>query len=173
MTHRRAERQTSAFVLTLLLAWPAVVAALSSDREQPIHIEANRVELDERARTSTYTGSVQLRQGSLRLEADRLVVHRGEQSVQRMVAQGQPATFRQRADDSDTLIRAQADTMLYRADAGTFELTGDAHLWQGRDQFSGARIVYELERERVRAEGGADDGRVRVIIHPEQEGAEE
>ena len=143
--------------------------ALDADRRQPIRIEADRVEIDEQKGTSTYTGSVQVRQGTLRLEAERVVVHRGREALERIVARGAPATFRQQPEGADYLIRGQARQLRYNAAAATVELTGEAHIWQGRDEFSGARVVYELERERVRAEGGADDGRVRAVIHPRQE----
>lgn len=152
----------------LALLAPLHVGALTSDRQQPIRIEANRVEIDERQGTSTYTGSVQVTQGTFRLNAERVVVQRGKEAVQRIVAHGEPATFRQQPEGADYLIRGQAQELRYEAGDGTVALTGGAHLWQGRDEFSGARVVYELERERVRAEGGTGDGRVRAIIHPQQ-----
>lgn len=147
---------------------PMAGGALESDRAQPIQIEANRVEIDEREGTSTYIGNVQVQQGTLQLKAGRVVVHRGQEGLQRIVAYGDPASFRQQPEGTDYLIRGQARELRYDAGAGTVALTGEAHIWQGRDEFSGARVVYELERERVRAEGGAGDGRVRAIIHPKQ-----
>lgn len=153
----------------ILLLLPATGGALESDRQQPIQIEANRVEIDEREGTSTYIGNVQVQQGTLQLTAGRVVVHRGQEGLQRIVAFGDPAAFRQQPEGADYLIRGQARELRYDAGGGTVELTGEAHIWQGRDEFSGARVVYELERERVRAEGGSGDGRVRAIIHPQQD----
>jgi lipopolysaccharide export system protein LptA len=48
-------------------------------------------------------------------------------------------------------------------------LTRDARLWQDQDEFRGARIVYDLERETLDAIGG-EEGRVQVILTP-REGA--
>jgi lipopolysaccharide export system protein LptA len=157
----------------LVLLAPLRAIALTSDRQQPIRIEANRVEIDERQGTSTYIGSVQVTQGTFRLNAQRVVVHRGREAVQRIVAHGDPATFQQQPEGADYLIRGQARELRYEAGDGTVALTGAAHLWQGRDEFSGARVIYELERERVRAEGGSDNGRVRAIIHPQKKGGEQ
>jgi lipopolysaccharide export system protein LptA len=151
------------------LLLPAAAHALDSDRRQPIEIEANRVEIDERKGTSTYTGDVQVRQGTFQLTAARVVVRRGGEALERIVAHGNPATFRQQPEGADYLVRGQARELRYDAPGGTVQLTGEAHIWQGRDEFSGARVVYELERERVRAEGGEGDGRVRAVIHPKQE----
>jgi len=168
MKHRHAEILRF-FLAIISLLWASQVPALSSDRDQPIHVEADRVEIDEQEKTSDYTGNVRLRQGSLQLRADRLAVHRSGDSVQLITARGRPATFQQRADENDAFIRGEANEVLYKAESGTIELRGNAHLRQDRDEFSGARIVYELERDRVRAEGGTDNGRVRAIIHPKRE----
>lgn len=163
-------RLAGLLLATAVLVVPAA-AALESDRGQPIQIEADRVEIDERQGTSTYTGDVQMRQGTLRLSAARVVVHRGGEALRHVVAYGDPATFRQQPEGADYLVRGQARELRYDAQAGEVQLTGQAHIWQGRDEFSGARVVYELERERVRAEGGEQNGRVRAVIHPKQEEA--
>ena len=52
----------------LLLLAPLPGLGLDSDRDEPIHIEADRAMLDEKEGTSIYEGNVQLRQGSLRLQ---------------------------------------------------------------------------------------------------------
>ncbi|MGE0080692.1 MAG: lipopolysaccharide transport periplasmic protein LptA [Thiohalomonadaceae bacterium] len=150
--------------LVLLVLAASPVAALQSDREQPIHIQADRVLVDEARKVSTYEGNVELSQGTLRVTAERVEVLRSGNGVERLVATGAPVTFRQRPDNSEEDIRGQASRVEYTAASALLELIGDAHLWQGRDEFSGPRISYESGQNRVRAEG---EGRVRAIIHPQ------
>jgi lipopolysaccharide export system protein LptA len=151
--------------VAMLLLAPALAQALASDREKPIQIEADRVVIDEKQRISTYEGNVELVQGTLRLTAARVEVYRGEE-LERVVATGAPVTFRQQPDEGKE-IRGQSQRADYLAPKSTIELTGEAHLWQGNDEFSGPRIMYDAERSVVRAEGqGGSGGRVSATIHP-------
>ena len=159
--------------LVLLLAWllfaPAV-PALSSDREQPIQIEADRLEIDEARGTSHYQGAVVLRQGSLRLEADSLMLYSQDRRLRRVIAEGQPARFRQRPDGAKQAIEAEARRIEYTTDDGLLVFSGAAELRQGGNRFRGQRIEYDSRTERVRASG--DDnaegrGRIQVIIQPQ------
>jgi len=153
----------------VLLLAPALALALASDREQPIRIQADRVVIDEKQRVSTYEGNVELVQGTLRVTAARVEVYRGEE-LERLVATGAPVTFRQQPDEGKE-IRGQSQRADYQARNSVIELTGDAHLWQGNDEFSGPRIVYDAERSLVRAEGQGKGGRVNATIHPREKGA--
>lgn len=149
---------------TLLLLVPSLALALASDREQPIRIEADRVMIDEKQRISTYEGNVELVQGTLRVTATRVEVYRGEE-LERVIATGAPVTFKQQPD-SGKEIRGQSQRVDYQASKSTIELSGEAHLWQGDDEFSGPRILYDAERSVVRAEGEGGSGRVSATIHP-------
>ncbi len=155
-------RKSIALLLLVVLAGPA--SALESDRQQPIHIQADRVLVDETRKISTYTGNVELTQGTLHVTAEQVEVHRAEKGIRQLVATGAPVTFRQRPDGAEDDVRGQANRVEYYADKALVDLIGEAHLWQGRDEFSGPRISYESDRNRVRAAG---DGRVRAIIHPQ------
>ena len=77
-------------VLSVSHAW-----ALSSDREQPINIESDTAELNEKTGVSTYRGRVVLTQGTLIIHSDTLVIYTNEEDIERVVAQGNPATYRQ------------------------------------------------------------------------------
>ena len=45
-----------------------------SDSNEPIHVEADLLEVDETKNISTYTGKVQLEQGSLKIQSDKLII---------------------------------------------------------------------------------------------------
>ncbi|MBA1331005.1 LptA protein, partial [Candidatus Endoriftia persephone str. Guaymas] len=66
----------SVSLLLLLLLLPLQARALSGDREQPIYLEADSVEIDEASGVSVYIGNVVVSQGSMRLEADKMWIHR-------------------------------------------------------------------------------------------------
>lgn len=176
MAHKRDDGGRALLTLCLLaglLAAPTAALCLSTDRDQPMHIQADRVELDEKTGVSTYRGAVELSQGSLHLTADSLTVHRIGNKVERLVADGTPATFRQRPDNAVQDTHGQARHLEYRADDATIELSGQARLWNNGDEFSSARIVYDADQNRVRANGGeSKDGRVHAIIHPRRKEGE-
>lgn len=155
----------------LLLALPGLTAALESDRQQPIHVHADRVELDNRSGISTYRGHVTLEQGSLYLSAELLVVHRAANTLERIEAEGQPVRFRQRPEGASADIEGEAWRLEYRATEDRLLLRGAASVQQGGDRFTGERIDYDIVKSRVEASGqGNGEGRVHAIIQPRSEG---
>lgn len=158
MNKRRASI-AALLVLCSPAAWP-----LASDRQQPIEIQADRVMIDETKHISTYEGNVVLVQGTLHVTAARVEVHRGEEAIEHLLATGEPVTFSQQSDQGKE-IRGQSKEVDYDAAKSTIVLTGDAHLWQANDEFSGPRIAYDTARSVVRAEASAG-GRVSATIHP-------
>jgi lipopolysaccharide export system protein LptA len=151
----------------LLALWAPVVVALSSDKDQPIDIVADSVAINESTGTSTYTGNVEINQGSIRLRADRVVVEHRPGEVRKIDATGAPARFRQLPDNSDQYVNGSAERLHYRLDSEELVLSGEAELTQGKDRFSSDRIVYDRVKAVVKA-GAAAQGkeRVRVTIQP-------
>ncbi len=147
--------------LTLLL-WNGTAAALSSDRRQPIDIEADGVELNEAKAQSTYTGRVEIRQGSMHLWADRVLVRHRARRPQHFLATGKPVRFEQQLDDGG-LVKARARRMEYDISSEEIVLQGQAVLEQGKDRFASDRIVYDRKRGLVKA-GARAKGRQRVHI---------
>ncbi|RMG57528.1 MAG: lipopolysaccharide transport periplasmic protein LptA [Gammaproteobacteria bacterium] len=159
------------WLLPALLLASSPLFALSSDREQPVHIEADRLVLDEPHGTVTYSGHTRLTQGSIRLEADQVVVHAPRRRFSRAVATGSPARFSQLTDDGHK-IRARARHMEYLAAKQRLILQGEAELWQDDNLLKGPRIVYDMADNRVEARGGdqtqtTGQERVRIILQPE------
>jgi lipopolysaccharide export system protein LptA len=154
-------------VLCCLLA-AAPVMALSSDREQPIHIEADRLDVDDASGVATYRGNVRYRQGSIVLDADVLQIHTArDRSLQKVHATGQPAAFQQQLDKNDTVVKGQARVIEYRATDEYILFRDDAHFWQAGDEFAGSQIEYFMTDELVKArKSEAGDERVQVILQP-------
>ncbi len=155
----------------ILLAWcwgMGTAWALSSDRDEPIYIEADSVKIDESRGVSTYVGGVRITQGSTRIDADEVVVHTEDRRLANVIATGAPAVYRQRVEENGKEVEAQALRIEYGAQTGMLLLTGEAELHQSGNRFSGERIEYDTHQDIVRATGAEEkQGRVRVIIQPE------
>lgn len=168
--HRSRPHSMSALLVvmaSLLVLWTSAARALEGDDQQPMLIEADKVELDEAQSTSVYVGNVQVDQGSMRLLADHVTVyHREDRRVRYIIALGEPAHYRQLLDNNEGEVLAYAERMDYDADKDELVLIGDALLVQGEDRITSERIVYDRARARMRAGGS---GRVKITITPEKQ----
>jgi lipopolysaccharide export system protein LptA len=142
-------------VLAIFAASP--LAALTGDDRQPINIAADQVELDQRNGLSIYSGNVELTQGSMRLNAGRVIVNYADRHVRKVVAEGTPALYRQRQDGEEAEILARAQRMELHTGSGQLILQDDAELSQGGNRFSSQRIVYDTVNSRITAGAGAPD----------------
>ena len=164
MSRRRTE---PLLLLSLLGLFAGAAAALETDRQQPLHIQADRVELDNRKGIGTYRGNVVVDQGTLHLEADLLVLHKRGEELERLEATGEPVRFRQRPDNASADVEGEALRLEYRTDQDRLLLNGAAEVRQGGDRFSGERIEYDTVRALVNASGtGTGNGRVHAVIQP-------
>lgn len=158
-------------VSTLLLLFSVGMAggahALSSDKEQPLNIDADTVEIDDKAGVSVYKGNVTATQGTLVLDADIVTIYSPQRELDKVIAEGNPARYKQRPDNKDEDVRAKAQRMEYYADKGKLILLEGGHLWQGQDEFSGNRIEYDTRRDVVNASmSSSGKERVRIVIQP-------
>ncbi len=146
-----------------LLVMMLPLLALGADRAQPIHIQADRVEIDDQRGMSYYRGHVKVTQGSIVLEAEQVTLYHPQRRLVRAVAEGHPARYRQRLKEG--LLRAEARRIDYRIKARRLILEGEARLWQRGNTFASERIEYDIAKDLVLARG-RPKGRVEVIIQP-------
>jgi len=152
-----------AWALCLLIWLPLAPAhALSTDKDQPIHVEADSVEIDDRTGISIYQGNVDVKQGSIHLTADKVTVYQKDKRTDRVKAVGRPVHFQQRTDKGET-VKGRAQEVEYSVTGDELVLTGDALLSQGDDNFSSDRIIYDRKNARVKA-GASAKGKERVHI---------
>lgn len=171
---RRASRLALLPLLGALLAPGAI--ALPDDRQQPIYIESDRAERDGQQGIMIYEGDVRLSQGSLKIRAERLVVHtNADRQVQRVLAEGTPAHFEQQPEADDQPIAAQANTIRYEVDREQLELLTNAWIEQGSATMSGNRIDYDLASEILKAEGDTDteQPRIQMVLPPQSDRPEQ
>lgn len=163
MRHIDTQNQTP-FLLQLmtplLLLIGSMAFASTDDIQQPIHIEADQAEIHERQGVMTYSGHVILKQGGIEMRADTVVVYSKEGELQRVTAEGQPVHYLQRPlheNDAIKEIKGVSQRMEYRAKDKRLLLLGNAEFWQGENRFSGNRIQYDPESQRVLASAGDAD----------------
>ena len=158
--------KTARYSLLLGLLLAAPLWALDSDREQPIEVEADSLELREQENISIYEGNVRLTQGSLEINSDRLVIHFNDAGdLELMEMTGAPARLR-RLDDERQEMRGQARRINYREAESVLELLQEARFSHAGDTIEGHRIRINTEDNSIQAGSADTDERVKMLIQP-------
>lgn len=160
------------------LAAPDAIAE-RADRSQPVNLEADRITIDDARKVHVFEGNVRLSQGSLRIQAARIVVSQDESGFQRGTAEGTPARFEQKREGRDEVVSGQAARIEYDARSERVEFFGQAVVRSGLDEIRGEYIGYDAREERYFAEARQPDGpanttsRVRATIQPRRQTADD
>ena len=142
----------------------SLVFALPDDAKQPIEIEAQSVVVDETTGFNEFSGNAEVRQGSLLLLAELIQVQTDNEEVMSVVAKGslqKPAKYSQDQEDQARFVEATATVITYEVNEGMIFLVGNARLIQGFDSFSGDRLTYDINNDKVVVKG-SEDGTERV-----------
>ncbi len=171
-----AQRQwrvaASALVLVVLHATGAAMAQ-SGDRDKPIHLEADKVTINDAKQVAVFEGNVILRQGSLELRGNRMEVRQDKTGFKYGVAWGKPAYFRQKQASDNEFIEGWAERLEYDGRAETLKMFNHAKVKRGQDEIRGNFISYNAKTEFYEVLGGpktgaakGSTGRVRAVIQP-------
>lgn len=157
-------------LLALLLSVPAA-AALESDRQKELVIEADQLEGNEQKQVTRLKGDVYLRQGTLNIRADSAVLHGPVRALERLVVEGSPATLNQELEERQGMMHAEARRIDYDLVSREIVLSGNAVVDQANRRLTGERILYDLAEDRVVGESDQQPQgeRVRIRIEPEKE----
>ena len=149
-------------------------AALPDDREQPIRVQAKKLQADRGKNLSVYSGNVVITQGTLQIRADRVEVHgNAAGEISRVVATGKPAHFQQQVQQSQNPVKARAQRIEFTVSSDELHLTGNAHVNRDGNTLTAEKIDYDLNSEQMQAQGQSGDGRVEMIWKPEKKSAEQ
>lgn len=156
-------------IATLMLALlPLTIFAATEDKNQPIQVEADKLEIRDKDNISIYSGNVRLAQGSLLIRSDRLVIHfNDEKELVLMEMMGKPATFRQLDDEQNELL-GEADKLEYHELESLLILQGNAHFSNGSDTIESSSIRINTETNLIEAASPEPDKRVRMTIQPKK-----
>lgn len=148
-----------------------MVWCLESDSKQPIYIESNAATYDEKKGESIYTGDVQVIQGSMQMNSDRLVIYESsvkKNKVGKIVATGRPVRFKQMPSGGKEEIRGKSFRAEYYASQNKLVLLDKAEVRQGKNTYTSERIEYDTKNSIVRAgEKDSSSKRVHVTLHPD------
>lgn len=155
-----------ALLASVLLCIAADLCALPSDQEQPITYQADRAERDNQLGTTTLEGTVIMQRGSIRIEADQVIIEDRDDKIAVIIATGSPARYQQIPSKGADPVVASASTLEYRLAEQSLHLIGSASLVQGGSSLTGNRIDYDVSQSVVTA--GSDNlnrsERVRMVI---------
>ncbi|MBM2854158.1 MAG: hypothetical protein HW417_1086 [Steroidobacteraceae bacterium] len=165
--------------IAAVLFGAAACAAMAQDRNTlPITVEARSSDFDyknsvlvfndvtivqgavritaQRARASgldfddsgwEFSGSVRIKLADGALASDTARVRFAKGEIQSATVTGTPATFEQRREAQ--LSQGRGNRIDYDLDRGTVELAGDAWISDGRNEITGATLVYSTGTQRV------------------------
>lgn len=167
---KQASRKLTALLLgaaLLLTVMPFTARGLTSDRNQPMTIEADSATLNEKTGNSVYEGNVYVQQGTLVLQGSKMTVQLDGSTIEKIILTGSPATWKQRPDGKDTDQHAEAGRIEYLATEDRIILLENARVWQsGAEEFRSDRIIFNLKDNTVNAGGSSAGDRVRITLQP-------
>ncbi|TVP48824.1 MAG: lipopolysaccharide transport periplasmic protein LptA [Halomonas sp.] len=162
------------YTALIALAVPLSAAAQSSPTpgQAPVEVEADRLDLDQRAGTAIYSGNVDIRQGEMQLRGERVEIHRNDAGeLSRAISTGERAYLRHQADGQDAPTEGWARRIIYHVAERRVELIDQAELTQRDDRFTGGRLEYFIDREVIQARSdveGSEPQRIRMTLQPAQ-----
>ncbi len=162
--------------LLSMLILPMQVFALSTDSNQPMNIEADRVDIDDEKGTNTFKGNVVITRGSIRISGDKVVVYRDkEKNLDKVHSVGKPAHFQQTPDNKRVPVVAEAEELFYDSVKEILIMRHNGKIVQGGDTFTGDHIIYDSKRNKITAKQTSgktntrtNNGRVHITIQPKE-----
>lgn len=150
--------------LLAILSLPTLSWALPEDSQQEIQISSDSASLDKVQGLIIYTGNVKMKQGTLNIQADKIILTRNNDGLQKIKALGNPAHYEQVISLQEGKTQASGNTIIYHAASEELVLIDDAELEKQGNLFSGEKIVYLISEQRIKA-----DSQVIMVIQPKQD----
>ncbi len=158
----------------LILSIHNASASSGYDKNLPIEITADSLEVLQNEKIAIFSGSVDAKQGEILLKAEKLKVNYtssnlgGKQSVSKIFAEGN-VSF------SSKLESANSDKGEYDVEQGLITLSGDVKLTQGNNILRGSKLIIDLKTGKNTMIGSqkslnttTKDGRVKGLFTPKK-----
>lgn len=157
------------WLYALAAVLPASAGAATPDEQQPIHITADALDIQDTQGVSVYTGRVEVVQGSLTLWGDKMTILHPKREVQTIKVVGNPARFKRFDPVEQSWVKGEAKQIDYTASARTVLLSGDALVEQpGKNKISGPELFYDLQNKTLQAQSTPEhQKRISVTILPD------
>jgi lipopolysaccharide export system protein LptA len=172
---------TLPLILSLGAAFGSAAAwALPSDRDQPIRIQADSAELDDKQGVAVYRGDVIITQGTLKITGDTVTITQTNSGdIDVFTSVGNLAYYEQKPAVDKDIVKAYGRTIQYFASNERIVLIDQAKVIQEGNTFEGEKIVYDTRRQIVnagRATGtnvGTPRPRIDMVIQPKNKPADQ
>ena len=117
---------------------------------------------------SVYTGDVIIIQGSMRMDADKVMVYMDDKrEITKLVATGNLVKFKQIPEEGKEAVRGQSLRADYFPARKLLVLKQQAVIWQGDNSTASEYIEYDREQELIKAgDKVVTNKRVHVILQP-------
>ena len=154
-------------------------------KPQIIDVKAQSLLVDEKNGISKYKGNVQFTKDTLVIKADSITLYFNKEKLTKALIYGSPADVQHQPDNEDK-VHSQANSMEFFVTEDRLILKGQAFVDQGERHFSGEYIEYDTRQQTIIAagnqkdsvstknsentqpEGRVHEGRVHVIIGPDE-----
>lgn len=148
--------------------------AEKADREKPIHLEADRVTVDDAKQVAVFEGNVVLTQGTLVIRGNRMEVREDKNGFKYGTTWGDLAYFKQKREGVDEYIEGWAERIEYDGRSDKMQMFNRASMRRGQDEVRGNYISYDGNSEFFQVIGGGPkaatatnpEGRVRAVMQP-------
>ncbi len=147
------------FAAPMMVSAPAAAQAVSGlkghDSNAPVDVEADRIEVQDRADRAIFSGNVRVKQTDLTLQSARLTV---------AYAKGGGGTQIQRLDAAGNVIvtspteRATGNFAIYDLNRKLITMLGNVNLVRGDSNVRGGRLVIDMNTGRATVDGSAVGG---------------
>ena len=150
----------------------AVLRASQLCRDKPVHLEADQVLIDDVKQISTFTGNVQMIQGTMLLRGDKLVVVQDKDGFKHGTVYGRTASFRQKRDGLDEYVEGYGERIEYDVNTETVDFYVQARVKRNLDEVRGEHITYNSKTETFQVNGIGQNSeprprqRVRAVLQP-------
>lgn len=169
---------------------PNALQGFSQNRDEPVHIESNTLEVRDKEKVATFSGDVRVKQGDTAMRSRDLVVfyeqEGGAQSASASGGKPMPAATAgpggsqkiKRLEARGDVIVTQKDqtatgeTGIFDMKTNTVTLNGNVVMTQGKNVLRGDRLVVDMTSGVSRVESGRNSrGRVQGLFLPGGDGA--
>lgn len=155
----------------MLLFGNTLAFALSTDKGQMIHVDADTADLNQLEHKGVYIGHVQFNQGTTNLRAEKAMTQ-GDDKNQLLLAIAEGSVTEQAHFWTQTALdkpplHAWANTIRYHAKTHIIDLVGKAKIIQGENSFSAPHIRYNTEKQQIISKSDGAN-RSTIIFYPEK-----
>jgi len=117
-----------------------------------------------RTGVTEFNDNVYIKRGPMQIQADRGIIRQADGEMTEIELFGSPTQWRDQLEDG-SIVSGEARTIFFDVVTNIVTLTGSAVIRHEQGEFTGDRLVYDLNNESLSGSGNGDN-RARVIIEP-------